>query len=297
MTSRPIRHDETVFIKLSGTGGVRLGVTNWSPYADEDIANFNGSILFKDDIYEKSVKQQIQLDFDGENHEAIYQDEFGAESESMQRKPIPTELDIDKLFLFCEIKFGDIRLAFESKDGSILTYASIEAEQIRFDDLKDAMLTNTTGGIIIPDIEMKIDKPVHIFSKASKSSGSFTIRYGLTNISPAETSEETLKLYTIANTHNGNVPAWFKNTEVRTDAFKGSFTLCITKDFEIETNINADCEKGNVVPFGPDCEWDISVPIGPDLQKPVWLVLEAFQCDVMIELQHDMEQEINSIGN
>ena len=293
VTSRPIRNDETVYLKLCGTGGVRIGITDLPHYADGDIAEFNGYILFKDKVFEKSVKRTIQKACDGENHVLVYHDEFGAENELMQRKLIPSELVIKTLFLFCEIKFGDIRIAFESRDGNSMTYMSTYADQIRFDDNKDAMLTNTTGGIIISDIELKIDKPMRIILKANQWAGNFIIRYGLTNISPAETTEETLKLYTIANEQNRNgkldrnIPTWFKTCEVRTDAFTGSFTFCITKDNEIQTNINSDCETRNMVPFVYTYEKGILVHSGPDLQKPVWLVLEVFECDVRIELQHE----------
>ena len=293
VTSRPIRNDETVYLKLCGTGGVRVGITDLPHYADGDIAEFNGSILFKDQVFEKSVKRTIQKACDGENHVLVYHDEFGAENELMQRKLIPSELVIETLFLFCEIKFGDIRIAFESRDGNSMTYMSKYADQIRFDDNKDAMLTNTTGGIIISDIEFKIDKPMRLILKANQWTGNFIVRYGLTNLSPAETTEETLKLYTIANEQNRNgtldrnIPTWFKTSEVRTDAFTGSFTFCITKDNEIQTNINSDCETRNMVPFVYTYEKGILVHSGPDLQKPVWLVLEVFECDVRIGLQHE----------
>ena len=295
VTNRPIRNDETVYIKLCGTGGIRLGLTNWSNDGDGDIANFSGYILFKDKIYEKSVKRKIQKAYDDNEHFLVYHDEFGAENESMQRKLIPLDWDFETLNLFCEISFGDIRVAFETRDGQTMTYVPTVANQIIFDD-KDAMLTNTTGSTIIPDIEIQIDDPMRIFVKANAVSGNSIIRYGLTNIPPNETTGEILKAYSTASTQNRGserdkgFPAWFKTCEVRTHDSNGIFTFCMTKDYEIQTNFNCNCEMTNIVPVVYSYEKDKLVHSGPDLQKPIWLVLECFECDVRVEVEHELNE-------
>ena len=296
LSNRPVRSDEGLYVKLSGTGSARVGFTNCSPYEDNTLENFEGTVLFDDYLFEKSMRKQIQLNLEEEKFEAIYFAEFETNQKTIQRKRIPKNLTRDNLFLFCEIIFGTIRISFETKGSNPLVCTTVHGDQVAIDENSNAQLKNTTGGIVIPEIEMKINTPVQIVVKPKHkiSDGCFFMRYGLTNISLNETTTDTLVKYCIANTDLDNesketFPFWFENTAVRADAFPGVFMVSITENLDVKTNINSDCIMVNLS------------PIGPDLRQPVWLVLEVFQADdVMVEVhpsvQHARKQEVVSEG-
>lgn len=220
-----------------------------------------------------------------------------AEKESTRRSTVPTDFEVDTLFLFGEIIFGSIRLSFQSSLGASLTNISMRADQIVFDETGHATLSHTTGCVVIPEIELKIDTPVFIILKPTgRLSGTNRfLRFGLTNIPPRETTEDTLLSYALANSTRGktaqcsaeDIPYWFRDEALRAESFTSDscFTLCLTKEFELRTNIN------------PIREDECLVVIGPDLKQPTWLVLETFQAEVIVEAQHKVNQEAIVKGN
>ena len=289
LSNRPLTAGDFIYITLSGTGCTRLGVTNYSEH-DDDPEEFLGEVLFEDVLYNASIHKQMELKSDGATEEVEYCYRYETDKNTIQRTKMPEQMDRDRLYLFCEIRFGNIRVSVETKYGKSLIVNSVAGEQIMLDECDFAMLTNTTGSVVIPEIELKIDKPVHIDVKPKQklSKGFLLVRYGLTNVPPSETKEKTLMTYCLARMklkddnqdEEVNNPSWFRNDEIRVEDCSGLFTVGITKDFDLTSNINRDFEEKSFV------------VMGADLQKPVWLVVEVFQADVMVEFPHELQEEV-----
>ena len=294
LTNRALESGDVVHITLSGSGCCRLGFTNY--FADESgsISDLTGFSLFEDDLFETSKNKQVEIIMDGEALEAVYCDRYEADNTTIQRMIIPDQLNQANLFLFCEVVFGNIRILIETKDGASLLNDSVTGEQIILDNRGFAMLTNTSGSVVIPEMEMKAEQPflITVKPKQNHSKDYLIVRYGLTNVPLTETTENTLRAYCLARTRVKDVDdvktidnlSWFHLDEIRVEHCSQVFTVCLSKDLGIMSNMNRDYDEKNFV------------VMGPDLQKPMWLVVEVFEADVIIEVPHQQIDEPISEG-
>ena len=294
LTNRALESGDVVHITLSGSGCCRLGFTNY--FADEsgNISDLTGFSLFEDDLFEASKNKQVQITMDDETLEAIYCDRYEADNTTIQRMIIPDQLNHACLFLFCEIVFGNIHILIETVDGVPLLNDAVTGEQIILDDRAFAMLNNTSGSVVIPGIEMKAEQPflITVKPKQGHSKDCLIVRYGLTNVPLTETTENTLRSYCLAGARvkdEDNVEtidnlSWFHIDEIRVDHCSQVFTVCLSKDLGITSNMNRDYDE------------KYFAVIGPDLLKPAWLVMEVFEADVMIGVPHQQIDEPVSEG-
>ena len=294
LTNAALESGDVVHIHLSGSGCCRLGFTNY--FADEsgNISDLTGFSLFEDDLFETSKNKQVEIIMDGEALEAVYCDRYEADNNTIHRKIIPSQLNHGCLFLFCEIVFGNIHISIETVDGAPLLNDNMTGEQILLDDRGFAMLNNTSGSVVIPEVEMKAEQPflITVKPKQNHSKNCLIVRYGLTNVPPTETTENTLMAYCLAGARVkdeddvGSIHnlSWFHIDEIRVEHCYQVFTVCLSKDLGIMSNMNRDYEEMNFV------------VMGPDLQKPMWLVVEVFEADVIIEVPHQLIDEPVSEG-
>ena len=294
LTNRALESGDVVHITLSGSGCCRLGFTNY--YADEpgNISDLTGFSLFEDDLFEASKNKQVQVNKDGDALEAVYCDRYEADNTTIQRMIIPDRLNHECLFLFCEIVFGNIHILMETVDGTPLLNNLMTGEQIILDDRGFAMLNNTSGSVVIPEIEMKAEQPflITVKPKQNHSKDCLIVRYGLTNVSLTETTENTLRSYCLAgatakyedDVETKDISSWFHIDEIRVEHCSQVFTVCLLKDLGIMSNMNRDYDEKSFV------------VMGPDLRKPMWLVVEVFEADVIIEVPHQHINEPISEG-
>ena len=294
LTNKALESGDVVHITLSGSGCCRLGFTNYFDDKSSNISDLTFFSLFEDDLFDTSKNKQVQINMDGDALEAVYCDRYEAGNNTIQRMVIPDQLNQAFLFLFCEIVFGNIHILIETVDGALLLNDAVTGEQIIVDDRGFAMLNNTSGSVVIPEIEMKAEQPflITVKPKQKHSKDCLIVRYGLTNVAPTETTENTLMAYCLAGArvkdeddaktiHN---LSWFHIDEIRVEHCYQVFTVCLSKDLGIMSNMNRDYDEMNFV------------VMGPDLQKPMWLVVEVFEADVIIEVPHQLIDELISEG-
>ena len=294
LTNTALESGDVAHITLSGTGCCRLGFTNYFEDESSNISDLTFFSLFEDDLFEASKNKQVQINMNGDALEAVYCDRFEADNTTIQKMIIPDRLNHECLFLFCEIVFGNIHILIETVDGAPLLNDTVIGEQIILDDRGFAMLNNTSGSVVIPEVEMKAEQPflITVKPKQNHSKDRLIVRYGLTNVPLTETMENTLRAYCLAGARvkdeddvkTIDISSWFHTDEIRVEHCSQVFTVCLSKDLGIMSNMNRDYDE------------KYFVVMGPDLQKQMWLVMEVFDADVIIEVPHQQIDEPISEG-
>ena len=294
LTNRALESGDVVHITLSGSGCCRLGFTNYFEDESSNISDLTFFSLFEDNLFETSKTKQVEINMDGEALEAVYCDRYEADNTTIRRMLIPDGLNHACLFLFCEIVFGNIHILIETVDGAPLFNDAVTGEQIILDDRGFAMLNNTTGSVVIPEVEMKAEQPflITVKPKQNHSKDCLIVRYGLTNVPLTETTENTLRAYCLAgarvkdedDVETIDILSWFHIDEIRVEHCSQVFTVCLSKDLGIMSNMNRDYDE------------KYFVVMGPDLRKPMRLVVEVFEADVIIEVPHQQLDEPISEG-